>query len=685
LSGVVASLYANFYANTGPLQNGLNAASLMLKKFTGGVGGAAMALTGSNAAMQLMERGFNATIGTVKKVLASTAEYSDQIRQLTRDTGMSVEQSAKMLMIADDSQVSFSSLTTAMKFAIRDGVLPNIAGIAKLSDEYLALNNPLERSQMLIKQFGRNGLEMSKIMELGSSSINKLGETTEQVGLLMSSVDIAKMRAYEQAMNEMKDAGQGLGVQLALWLAPGLTDIANSFADTVKGGRESTLQIDSARKAYAEMGLNVAEADHVMAKHVVGIYNTTQMSGAWLDAVGRENYELDKQGNIVNKLTTMWAEYGRVRTDEVIKRNIKVESNVESNATDLSPNLIKDTLGGINDLQTQVKLDQLGGQELTALNAQIAELAKTSPEAANQLNNELLPAVMKMAVDSKQMTFKEAVAGMVEMGWNSKDATKAIQGAGSMLRAVNGITAHLYIYTHYISVFGGIQAGASGRGGSVIGGQQDRAIGEIVPKTAKGANFIVPPGYPNDSYPMLVESGEKVIVIPRNKVNQIPKFDAGTKGPGGYGGSYSGSPFWGLPSSLLGQAKPYQASFSGPISNKGGKESMYGPSEGPMNDPLFSKKLFTELGLYTSNEQTSIKTSITKSVNESINTTIAGLVTAQTAKTAQQISTISGRQQETAQKNTMISGDMLAELTAIRKGIENIPIAVRDAVTLVAD
>jgi hypothetical protein len=36
-----------------------------------------------------------------------------------------------------------------------------------------------------------------------------------------------------------------------------------------------------------------------------------------------------------------------------------------------------------------------------------------------------------------------------------------------------------------------------------------------VPAFAIGADFIVPPGYPNDSYPMMVESGEHVVVEPR--------------------------------------------------------------------------------------------------------------------------------------------------------------------------
>jgi hypothetical protein len=37
------------------------------------------------------------------------------------------------------------------------------------------------------------------------------------------------------------------------------------------------------------------------------------------------------------------------------------------------------------------------------------------------------------------------------------------------------------------------------------------------PGKASGADFIVPPGYPHDSYRMNVQSGERVVVIPANE------------------------------------------------------------------------------------------------------------------------------------------------------------------------
>lgn len=69
--------------------------------------------------------------------------------------------------------------------------------------------------------------------------------------------------------------------------------------------------------------------------------------------------------------------------------------------------------------------------------------------------------------------------------------------------------------------FGGINLGSflglsdseSGKGGKNLGSF-------VGMKLAAGGDFIVPPGFPNDSYPMLVQSGERVRVTPSGKVGE---------------------------------------------------------------------------------------------------------------------------------------------------------------------
>jgi len=43
-------------------------------------------------------------------------------------------------------------------------------------------------------------------------------------------------------------------------------------------------------------------------------------------------------------------------------------------------------------------------------------------------------------------------------------------------------------------------------------------VAKPIPKFARGANFMVPPGFENDSFPMMVESGERVKVESKGQV-----------------------------------------------------------------------------------------------------------------------------------------------------------------------
>jgi hypothetical protein len=74
----------------------------------------------------------------------------------------------------------------------------------------------------------------------------------------------------------------------------------------------------------------------------------------------------------------------------------------------------------------------------------------------------------------------------------------------------------------------GAAAGAALGAGSLAGGAAvDAGIGDLALLAAvahKGGSFIVPPGYDNDTYPLMVEPGTHVKVTPRNKVEEANKL-----------------------------------------------------------------------------------------------------------------------------------------------------------------
>lgn len=643
MSGVVADLYANFYANTAPLKTGLDSAGGMLKKFgstlsAAGLGGVAPFLTTAGAIAGVTK--------VVTSALKKTAEYSDQIRELTRNTGMSVEQSAKMLQVADDSQVSFGSLTTAMKYAIKDGVLPNIEGIAKLSDEYLALQDPLLRSQMLINQFGRNGLEMSKIMELGSTSIMQTAENAEKFGMVMSTQEIAKMRAYEMAVNNMQTAVKGLGIQLAIAFAPPLAGLFNGLADGIAKSTEAT-------KFFARAGSDAYVEGRLVQMGMLSLDEAVYRLNPKLRETG---YWLDDEGNAISNLIPKVE--GLVG---VMGQLGGVQPSAPNAPTLPEAGAFK---GGIKQLTGELmqgKEAGAGSQFIQPLLDKINALPPASRTAANSFRADAMTIMESARVASGEIKMTDAARELADnLNISTTEATKKIKGVGNSVMAINGLSAQvdIYVVTHYISV------GGSKYIDYKAGGESE--ILKLGRKSAKGDNFIVPNGYENDSYPMLVSSGERVIVIPKNKVNQIPKMRYGTgegssrREPGDWGGSGSGgsplnnlSGVWGSVSDLGGSVM-------------GGGENMLRGAGGILG---LAGKMFME-------------NTLKKSVENTVMPLMSGLITSQTAKAGQQISAITSKLSTDAGKNVMISQDVIMYLERIWRGIERLPVDVRDAVLM---
>lgn len=105
-------------------------------------------------------------------------------------------------------------------------------------------------------------------------------------------------------------------------------------------------------------------------------------------------------------------------------------------------------------------------------------------------------------------------AQIVGDAFKSLELAKGIALGGSLAAAYAPAAA----FASIMSFGGAAVAGSAGLASTV-------ALAQVlaIPKMAKGGDFIVPPGFSNDTYPILVESGERVQVTP---ANQVGKQDA---------------------------------------------------------------------------------------------------------------------------------------------------------------
>ena len=215
-------------------------ASAVLKQSTGGLKGlndSIKAATGINFGYAA---GLTAVVAGVKSSINYTMKYAEQVQNLSRNIGASTQEASRLIQVSDDVKLSVESLEAGLKGAIVKGYQPTIKGLAEMSDQYLAIQDPIQRSKFLVDTFGRAGLEMGKLMELGADGIKKMGEEAKMV---LSPADIQRMNDFYKATDDIEDSVNSLKVSLALTTAGPLS----KFLDTLSDG------VDIAPKLYKNL------------------------------------------------------------------------------------------------------------------------------------------------------------------------------------------------------------------------------------------------------------------------------------------------------------------------------------------------------------------------------------------------------------------------------------------------
>ena len=114
--------------------------------------------------------------------------------------------------------------------------------------------------------------------------------------------------------------------------------------------------------------------------------------------------------------------------------------------------------------------------------------------------------------------------------------TKALEIAEAIAVVIQSISLLGTLFGNPAGITGAVEAGSSGiltaKGGSVVntGSKVSFTPWNRVPKFASGVkDFMVPGGFPNDSFPIRVQSGERVTVTP---AHEVPKSGGGGNSEG---------------------------------------------------------------------------------------------------------------------------------------------------------
>ena len=157
------------------------------------------------------------------KTVSTFVDYAAQVRELSRLTGTSAEETSRLIQVADDATISYESLQKALLNASKNGIEVNIDSLAALSDEYNSLGSATEQTQFLLEKFGKSGAEMGKMMEMGSSGIRAAADATSG-SLVLTDAAVQSAREYEIQVDTMNDQFQALKVTVGQGVVPVLNE-----------------------------------------------------------------------------------------------------------------------------------------------------------------------------------------------------------------------------------------------------------------------------------------------------------------------------------------------------------------------------------------------------------------------------------------------------------------------------
>lgn len=452
-----------------------------------------------------------AAVGTFTKVTADavdgTVKYANEVRTLKLLTGESAEETSRTIQVMDDFKIKTDALTMAQKTLSKDGLSLNLETLAKLSDEYKKLGTGAEKTRFLVEKFGKTGLVFAEAMEKGGDALLHMGAAVDK-HLLLTEEQLQQSRDYELALDSLNEKWEGLSRTIGVTAIPTLTravsmtdSLAQSIQENIdKDGilisgykilidfmtkrvavnkEEAAAKLESAAAttALGDAALAAAPSEEELAAAAKDLSDSLKgQLGLMFDLQGETDKFRDKEEQLRVKMAELSAQLEKDPSNENLQKDLQnTRAELEQNAVkheEASRRII------YSMLQTQLASDGLTQAEFDALTKIGEQWGLLDENVASQARS------ISQSIERYMQT------GDLDAFNNAIERTMKMPPSKTITVAVNTV----YSTT-----------------GKPTTATQNLAVGYA---EGTGGWMQVPPGFPNDSYPVGLSSGEKFAVVP---------------------------------------------------------------------------------------------------------------------------------------------------------------------------
>lgn len=459
----------------------------------------AIAAAGFTAGLYAVNRGLQATVGAAMR-------YASEVRDLSAATGAGAEETSRLLQVLDDYELTASDAAAASRALRDEGLSPTIDTLADLSDQFLAIEDPAQRADFLMEHFGRTGAGFARLMAQGGIAIRAANAAVDE-RLVLTAEDIQQSEELRLALDSIGDSMHGIAIAIGNDLIPGLANWAGALGTVIsmhQRGQNVWLALIRALRGEAEVddladaGLRqITDTARRVEEQTIRTTEGTSALNAELDELAQQSaLEASEALDEGAAAAGLFADHVSRLDDETL--------GVQGSLAGVGPAAtaafgevnfsLADSIERMRDTAAWIAGGGLGLQMAAEQVNQALLAGQITPEQADAMFQEVEAAALSLQEDIGQITMDDATQQMAEdFGLNWGDARTQIQGArDDILNLPEQVRTQIRV---------DVQWNVGTRSGPPPGGQH-------------GLNMTVPPGYPNDTFPILASSGERVIIAP---------------------------------------------------------------------------------------------------------------------------------------------------------------------------
>jgi hypothetical protein len=503
----IASLFAEIGADTSKLETGLKRSKSDLGNFKAGLKDVVEGLSGFNLGAIGVAGAAVALGNTVRESISNFSNYAEAMDKMSMATGMSIEETSRLVQVADDFRVEQGAVEQAMKMALQNGFNPSIGSIAELSDKYRSIQDPTKRAAEMQKVFGKSWGDMVPLLEKGGEAIRKAAAEMDK-GMIVTRDAVEANRQFQKSMDDLADAWTSAQNDLAKSVIPTLAFdlkiVASNLDDLSSGVSIFKVLADNQEEYYLQ--------ERKMA-NAIGDYDDAQREAmrATLAASGsvREAADTGREGAESLRDLGDGAEFSALmyqRLSVEAGQNVTLLGELKGAQESLAQaeqawadGAGSQSAGMLNEktLGAQAYLEGLGAiDEVMGTHLKQQEEQKDALEAAAKAYGKTHDLD---AYKTKLNEIKDTYAPLDEA---VESSTKLVETFAEQWNALESKNLTLRVTLDDIPDTGGGDPYKKKHGGESDG--------------ATGLDMIVPSGFPSDSYKIGVTSGEHVVVTPNS-------------------------------------------------------------------------------------------------------------------------------------------------------------------------